>query len=290
MRDSSDLDLVRPVAVAVDGNPIGEGYVGVTKADEPTLEDETVSLAYRTLYYAFGLEGINNIQGNTSRVDFLARSLDWLLDEVSVTLGNTYGEPNGLVTLNAAASSSRGVAITAYRWRFGEGTGAQIIEGATPTVARVFAAAGTYPVAVEVTDDLGHKAVARATVTITQGGSSTLTVNPTRALPGAELLYQALVYNGSASPLAMSFTLPVPEGTTYVSHAGGTFTGSALTWSATLAANSTFNASLRIRVPRDAPGGSDITATATFHAGGGTFTRTATTRVLAALHLPLVVK
>ncbi|NLG50230.1 MAG: S8 family serine peptidase, partial [Chloroflexi bacterium] len=86
--DGSDADLVQPLLVAIHANPQEAGYVAVAKADEPTLEDGTASLPYRTLYYSFGLEGVN---GSASRQALLGRSLSWLKDRVQVKLSDAIG-------------------------------------------------------------------------------------------------------------------------------------------------------------------------------------------------------
>jgi PKD repeat protein len=71
-------------------------------------------------------------------------------------------------TVNAAASSDPDGSITSYAWRFGDGATAS---GAT--ASHTYAAAGTYPVTLTVTDNAGATGTTTASVTVT-GGSTLL--------------------------------------------------------------------------------------------------------------------
>lgn len=64
-------------------------------------------------------------------------------------------------------TASSGVGLT-YRWTFGDGTSAT---GAQPV--KVYAAAGTYAVALTVTDSAGNQSVAATTATVVGIGSVT---------------------------------------------------------------------------------------------------------------------
>jgi len=204
--DGSDLDLVQPLLVAVDGQPLANGYVAVAKSDEPILEKESASIPYRSVYYSFGFEGINNTSTTTTRIDFLASTLDWLLDEVSVDLDQgIISSRNELTYISCSAVSSVGAEILSYRWDLGEG---QTVTSDEPTIAHCFSSRGQHAIAVEATDSLGHKAVAQSTVTIVKGGSSTLAVSSPSVFRAEELSYTVVARNTDAEAISFSFSLP----------------------------------------------------------------------------------
>ena len=162
--DTEAPDSVFPILAAIGGYPIQEGYVASARADSPTLERPQARYDYRSLYLSFGFEGINNDTGYTTREELMGELLNWLNDEVTVTLGSAGGMVNDLITLSADAASSVGAAAVEYRWDFGDSS--DVAVSTTPSVVHVYASGGTYTVRVEVTDEYGHKAVDEATVTI----------------------------------------------------------------------------------------------------------------------------
>jgi len=286
--DALDADLVRPLLMAIHANPQGAGYVAVAKADEPTLEDDTASLPYRTLYYSFGLEGINNDTGSTTRQALLGRSLTWLKDEVRVSLNDAIGPVYEPFSLVAHASSSEGAAILSYRWLIEQDGVTRIVTTSEPSILLSYPQEGTYEVSVEATDTLGHKAVAHATVTAAFGGNSTFTAEPSSVRPGEEIIYRLVVRNSSANSAQARFSLPLPQNTVYVSHTGANWVGNALTWEGTLGPEATFAAELRVRVPARVPTGTVIEAIADVEVGGTAFSKTARVPVASPAYLPLI--
>ena len=277
--------------VAVNGAPVGEGYVALAKSDQPTFDRATLAIPYRTLTYAFGPEGINTVSGLATRQELLARSVAWLLDEVAVTLpGPLFSSVNTLTELTCQPSSSRGQASFTYRWRIGSGAGAVVVESATATITHNFGASGVHPVAVEVTDALGHIAVAHTTVTVTQGGSSALTASAEAVHAGQDLIYAVTVRNTDPSSLYSRFTLPLPANTDYVTHQGGTYAQGKLTWAGTLPSQESYVARLHVRVKPGARTGTEILATAAFQVGDSSFERQVRSIVTAPAFLPLVIK
>ena len=76
----------------------------------------------------------------------------------------------GLVcTLDASGSTDTDGTVTSWAWTFGDGTG-----GTGPTTSRTYAASGTYPVTVVVTDDDGATASATRSVTVSGGAAPPL--------------------------------------------------------------------------------------------------------------------
>ena len=288
--DGSDLDLVHPVLLTLEAIPLEAGYVGVAKSDEPTLEDETVSIPYRSVYYSFGFEGINNALGTTSRSQFLKRTIDWLLDQASVTLGDEIvSSVNTLTQIGCQAKSSLGAENVSYRWRLDSESGSQIVNSSVPTITHTYSERGTYPLAVEVTDSLGHKAIAHSTVTIVAGGTSTFAASRSEARRGEEIAYQITVRNTEANALSMSLSLPLPPGTEHVSHEGGAFSNGVLRWSGNLPPDTYSGVELCVRIRYDAEPGAMV-ATVQFQAGGDVFSKSVSTRIWAQAYVPLIIK
>ncbi|TEU13999.1 MAG: PKD domain-containing protein [Anaerolineales bacterium] len=288
--DGSDLDLVQPLMMTLESSPVGSGYVAVAKGAEPTLEDEQLSFPYRTVYYSFGFERVNNNPGVTSRAQLLGRTLDWLFDQVEVSVGEAVGSPNDLTRIACEVTSSVTSEVSSYRWRIGGGEDAQIVSSTESFIVHVFATRGDYEVAVEATDTLGHRAVGHGTVSIVQGGSSTLTVTPDTAPAGSELTYEVVARNTGTATLPITFTLPLPASTDYVAHAGGTFEGDTLSWNATLSAGEAFTGTLWVRAWASVTPRTDLVATAQFQAEDDSFTKSATVSVVGRVWLPLIVK
>ena len=295
VRDGSDRDLVQPLLRAVVTTAVSSGYAAIAKTCEPTLENDQPACAYRSLYYAFGLEGVNDGPGMTSRVELVGRSIDWLTDRVNVTLGTAVGSANDLVQIHCQATSSVGAKIISFRWRTGKGSEARIAQSDKPTVSFIFPARGRYPIAVEVTDALGHKAVAHSEVFIVEGGSSTLAASRSVASPGDEVTYRVVARNTGSQAISVTFSLPLPAGTQYIAHNGGDFQDNALTWSGSVARGADHGAELAVRVVPDLMTHDGITATAQFRAGDDSFVRTVFVRTVhtvavSALYVPLVLK
>lgn len=283
--DGSDLDLVAPILQAVDARPIEAGYVGVIKWDDPTLEDRVQDIVYRSAYLSFGVEGVNNRDGLTSRAQLLARALDWLNDEVTVMLVPTAAGLVDLSRLEASATSSVGARITGYRWRIARGEEVLLeTSSSAPVIHFAFPEAGEYTVTVEARDALGHTAVTEDVVTAVPGGGSTLAVDRTEALPGDTLEYRTVLQNTGDAATTVSLTLAVPAGTTYVSHSGAGVSFDAgtntLAFSAELAPNTSVEVRLVVRINDDVAPGTVIAATGRYTAGSQTYERIVRTRVL----------
>jgi subtilisin family serine protease len=278
--DGSDRDLVQPLLYAVGASALGSGYVAVAKSAEPSLERPLGDLAYRTLYYAFGLEGINNNTGYTTRAELLARSIDWLRDQVTVTLAATaVGGAHRLVTLSCEAGSSVGADIREYRWRIGSGDSARVFTSAAPNVQVQFEERGTYPVLVETTDTLGHRAVAQGQVRIVAGGASRLDAQPPQVRSGQLITYTVRAINTDPVAITVAFTLPLPIGVTYLAHTGADYAAGALSWQGSLSSGQEVIATLTVVAPSASGGRVDLVATAEFVTDEERFTRTVITPV-----------
>ncbi len=275
------------------------GGVGLLRHLEYTLESPNTLSGpdYRAVYLAFGLEGINNTSGYTSRKDFMKALLNFLLDEVSVTLTGA-GAPNDVATLKAEVTSSVGATGVRYRWDFGDGS--PIVETTTAEVTHVYTSTGTYTARVEVTDSYGHTAIGSAPVLVTAAGSTTKSVDKSLAYVGDELTYTIVLKNTSLVTTTVALTDTLPTYTDYVSHtvgtiappSSGTGTWSApeLRWSGSLAPGAVVTLTLTVKITGNAPVGGKIVNTALVGTPDGVFTKSAETTVGARVFLPLVMR
>lgn len=144
-----------------DPSNIDSGTVGMVHRQQPTLEKPGISYLGRSVYTTFGLEGVNNDTGFSTREQLLQRALEWASDEPEVTITPTY---TGMtVSFKATfASNITGVTGVSYRWDFGDGT-AYTTPSASDTVSHTYAGRGSYVVRVEVVDSLGNHAVSSRT-------------------------------------------------------------------------------------------------------------------------------
>jgi hypothetical protein len=150
------------------------GTLGVRLSSEPTIERVKLQapwnpLGYRTEFLSFGLEGVNDDTGFSTRRELMDRLLTWLDDEVTITppAGPMLfsAGANAPITITVQASTSITTTTTGfhnsivrYRWDFGDGTPIQVTAG--PSAVHGYRQLGTYQVYVEAIDAYSHHAVA----------------------------------------------------------------------------------------------------------------------------------
>jgi subtilisin family serine protease len=135
------------------------------RTSDPTLEEERQEYRYRSVSMGFGIEGLAS---GVTAMQLGDRTMDWLLDKLTVGLASSSDGPGKRASLTASASSSVGAAITKYRWDFGDGSGYVTTTG--PSVHHKYQHRGTYEVRIEATDSLGHTWVAHGTVEVKPKG------------------------------------------------------------------------------------------------------------------------
>ena len=158
--DTEAPDSIYPIFAAIDGAQVESGFVGAARYDAPTLEQPWTRYPYRSLYLSFGFEGINSDTGFTTRDEVMARMVDFCMDDLSVEVSGPFvvENPFDVATFEASVTSSVGAAAVEYRWDFGDYWGP--FETSTePVAVHVYEREGVYNVRVEVTDELGHKAI-----------------------------------------------------------------------------------------------------------------------------------
>jgi subtilisin family serine protease len=182
--DSRSPDLfTTPILRATSTNSQVAGIIGVNRAAEPTLEQPAVAIPYRSTYLAFGLEGVRNDTGATTRQQLLQNLLYWHVDRPTVQVSGpvTVSNPNQLASFTATAETNTPATFVRYRWDFGDGS--PILETDQARVVHQYDKAGTYQARVEATDSWGHRAIAssQAASEASQGSPS-----PKPAAPGGQ--------------------------------------------------------------------------------------------------------
>ncbi len=161
-----DIDLrvperyVTPIFRAVSPASQMTGIIAVNTAAQPTLENPAIGLPYRTTYLAFGLEGVRNDSGATTRKELLQSILYWHVDRpgVQVSGPSTITAADQFVSFTATAQSNTPTTFVRYRWDFGDGS--PILESDSATVSHRYAQPGNYQVRVEAINTWGHHAIA----------------------------------------------------------------------------------------------------------------------------------
>jgi subtilisin family serine protease len=148
-----------PILRASSTSSQAAGVVGLNRSAEPTLEQSAVAIPYRTTYLAFGLEGVRDDTGMTSRQQLLQDVLYWHVDRpiVQVSGPATVTGADQLASFTATAETNTPATFVRYRWDFGDGS--PILETDQATVVHQYAKAGVYLPRVEVTDSWGHRAI-----------------------------------------------------------------------------------------------------------------------------------
>jgi subtilisin family serine protease len=132
---------------------------------QPTLATPHVLEAGRRVAAGFGLEGVNNDTGASTREEVLKTLFDWALDTPVVTLQITESDDQiNLTELTASTTSTVGTAIPfSYQWDLGDGT---TVSSSSPSISHPYERCGDYTVSVEVTNTYFNQAVASQLITV----------------------------------------------------------------------------------------------------------------------------
>lgn len=144
------------------------GTVAMAHRDQPSLERPGMSTYARTVFASFGLEGVNNGVGATSREQLLRTFWNYLMDEPTATISHTKDITTSQIAyFQANLSSNIGDAsIWNVRWDWGDGTPYTDWVLANP-VSHHYVECGTYTVRAEVRDNYGNSTIATSQVNVT---------------------------------------------------------------------------------------------------------------------------
>jgi hypothetical protein len=151
----------------VRGNDVENGYVAIATRDFPSLERPGVSNTGETMYFGFGLEGVNNDTGFNTREDLLGTALRWAWDEPTVTINVRGGMamPGRVAIFDVEMESEFGGEVVSVRWDFGDGAGFTN-PYPTSTASHTYDRPGRYVVRIQVTNELGTTVIAERVVQV----------------------------------------------------------------------------------------------------------------------------
>ncbi len=142
-----------------------DGVVAVAHRNQPSLEQPGIAYYGRTIYTAFGLEGVNNSTGSTSRADLLGTFLKWAADEPQMNFTTTPVKASALTIFKVGFSSPiSGTTALSYRWDFGDAS-PFVASNSTAQNSHTYAVYGRYLVRAEVTDSYGNRALSSQLLT-----------------------------------------------------------------------------------------------------------------------------
>ena len=151
-----------------------DGTVAMAHREQPNLENPGISYHGRSIYTTFGLEGVNNLPGFTTRAELLSAFMDWALDEPAATIIDTTGTYTDTTLLTTFAvdfsSNISGTTAVSYRWDFGDG-GPYTNAYTSDVASHAYAVCGNYTVRVEVVDSLGNAVVVSKDVIVSNCAS-----------------------------------------------------------------------------------------------------------------------
>ena len=142
------------------------GIVATRSSYEPTLARmrnplSAEPVSWRVIFLGFGLEGVNDDTGYTSRAELLDLLFAWLDDVPTVSFDQSWdyvAKPMGYAKLSASLTSSHGTGQAQYfAWDMGDGS--DIKYTALGMMEHQYREAGMYTVYVESMDEFGHTAI-----------------------------------------------------------------------------------------------------------------------------------
>lgn len=156
-------------------NNVEDGFVAVSNRDQPTLERPGVTMIGRSLYFSFGLEGVNSDTGFNTREDLLGAALDWANDSASAAIDAKVNGLNAVSMFTATVTSNLGGDGASYRWDFGDGSDFTDAN-ASRFSGHTYTEAGNYTVRVEATNELGTRVLGETQITIEPAEAVTVTL------------------------------------------------------------------------------------------------------------------
>lgn len=217
-----------------------DGFVALAHRDQPSLERPGTDYSGRSVYAAFGLEGMsedfNPTVGitPTSRTELLDHFLTWAWSEPSTVIISDTSGSDAAQFKSFTASLTEGEVVK-VRWDFDAG-GDYVISG-SDTAGYQFTNCGIYNVRAEVTDELGNVAIGEHEVVVESDCQVAIQVNLSQAsteqvVPGSVISILVEYENVGQSAVSTSIEMIVPSGTTFNAAASSaSVTGLSNAWS-----------------------------------------------------------
>lgn len=169
--EAGALPLLR---YSVGGGVVHQGFVAGAWRNDPTVDRPGRWYLGRSVYFGFGLEGVNDDTGHTSREDLLKAVRAWLMEAPTLTVGADVKPARRQSYFNVALQSPSGDTGVRYRATFGDGTGVfettelQDVDGST-IMGHVWTRPGRYHVVIEGRGAMGITAVWEQDVDVVAG-------------------------------------------------------------------------------------------------------------------------
>ena len=173
-------------------NNVRDGVVATSHRHQPRLEQAGIAYFGRSVYAGFGLEGVNNGVGSTSREELLGAFMNWAMDEPEVSISQNSRSRSYVILEASLTSNIEGTTGVSYRWDFGDGSAYSATTGSN-IGGHTYEGCGTYTVRVEATDSWGNRAI----------GSTEITVDTECDPTSVTLSGLDINENGSGWPLAL---------------------------------------------------------------------------------------
>lgn len=143
------------------------GVVAVANRDQPSLERPEITWLGRSMHFAFGLEGVNEDTGFSSKSELLLLSLGWLLDDPEASI-DAQVRPAGAVSyFTPTLRSNQGGQLIAQRWDFGDGSRpTDRAEVGMSPVGHTYRQPGKYLVRAELHDSYGTVVLAKRQIDV----------------------------------------------------------------------------------------------------------------------------
>jgi hypothetical protein len=160
----------RPVLKYPGSGAVEDNVVTMAHRDQPTLEVPGISYLGRSVYASFGLEGVNNTPGNTSREALMQTFLNYAWDKPTASISRTTVLTNSSkieqFTANFSSNIISNTAVS-YRWDYGDGK-PYMTSGSSPVTVHPYQVCGRYTVRVEITDAYGNHTIGTQEVNVTR--------------------------------------------------------------------------------------------------------------------------
>jgi hypothetical protein len=152
---------VTPLLEYLGGAPLAGGAVALHHRQQVSLERPGISYLGASVAFGFGLEGVNDDTGSSTRAELLGATIDLLNDQVTASVGASR-EPSSPVVSFVGAMTSAGTPVS-YRWDFGDGSPYQTT---TSSVTTHVYAEGAYTARLELTNANGTRGLASVSFTV----------------------------------------------------------------------------------------------------------------------------
>ncbi len=153
-----------------------EGSVAMAHRDQPTLERPGIATKARSVFTAFGLEGVNNNdtgvarwhQYTSSREDLLETIWNYLVDEPTATITGTWNITTSQILITEIDFASNVPDAWPWQGRLDWGDGSPYSDYFfTGVASHHYVECGNYIVRAEVIDNYGNSAIAEKVVNVT---------------------------------------------------------------------------------------------------------------------------